>query len=368
VKVIIAGGGTGGHLMPALAIADAISAARPDVEVVLVGARRGVEAQLLPKRRYRFHLLPAEPLYRKQWWRNWRWPWLSLSLLARCFAVLRAERPAFVVGTGGYASGPFLFAASAMGIPIALQEQNAFPGLTTRLLARRARQVHLGFPEGASHLKPGPGTAVYNFGNPITPPQPTDRAVARQRLDIRTDARVVLVMGGSQGARGINQAIAGMLDEDLWRETTLLWSTGQAHFETYRRYHRPPDRLVRPFWDPIAEAYAASDLVVARAGAMTIAELCAWGIPSILVPLPTAAADHQSANARALDVVGAAIHLPEADLSPEGLARLILELFTDRDRRHRMTALARARGQPNAARLIAEELLKGMSRELPQTA
>jgi UDP-N-acetylglucosamine--N-acetylmuramyl-(pentapeptide) pyrophosphoryl-undecaprenol N-acetylglucosamine transferase len=358
VKVIIAGGGTGGHLMPALAIADAISSARPDIDVVLVGAQRGVEAQLLPRRRYRFHLLPAEPIYRKQWWRNWRWPWLGVNLMTRCLAVLRAERPAFVVGTGGYASGPVLFSALTLGIPIALQEQNAFPGLTTRWLARRARQVHLGFPEGARFLKPGPQTQVFNYGNPITPPQATDRSAARSRLQIRGDARVVLVMGGSQGARGINLAVAGLLDQELWGEATLLWSTGQVHFENYRAYHRPPDRLVRPFWDPIAEAYAASDLVVARAGAMTIAELCAWGLPSVLIPLPTAAADHQTANARALEAAGAAIHLPERDLSPRLLGETIQQLFIDRERRSQMAAKARERGQPDAAARIAGELLK----------
>jgi UDP-N-acetylglucosamine--N-acetylmuramyl-(pentapeptide) pyrophosphoryl-undecaprenol N-acetylglucosamine transferase len=167
-------------------------------------------------------------------------------------------------------------------------------------------------------------------------------------------------MGGSQGARGINQAVAGTLDRDLWGHATLLWSTGPGQFERYRSYHHPPERLVRPFWDPIAEAYAASDLVVARAGAMTIAELCAWGLPSVLIPLPTAAADHQTANARALDAVGAAIHLAESDLSPEVLGRLIQELFTDRERRQRMTSAARGRGRPDAARLIAEELLRGM--------
>ncbi|MBI4502634.1 MAG: undecaprenyldiphospho-muramoylpentapeptide beta-N-acetylglucosaminyltransferase [Gemmatimonadetes bacterium] len=360
MKVIIAGGGTGGHLMPALALADALVAVRADVEVVLVGAQRGVEAQILPKRRYRYQLLPSEPIYRRQWWKNYRWPLLAWRLLSQCRALLDAERPAFVVGTGGYAAGPMLYGAWRRGVPIALQEQNALPGITTRWLARAARQVHLGFPEVARSLRVGRQTAVYTFGNPITPPLPTDRAVARSRLGIRADARVVLVMGGSQGARAVNQAVAGMLDANLLSDVCLLWSTGPAWFEANRKYHHPPERLVRPFWDPVAEAYAAADLVVARAGAMTTAELCAWGLPSVLVPLPTAAADHQTANAKALDAAGVALYLPESQLTPESLARRIHELLTDPDRRNRMSAAARARGQPDAAKRIAEALLQGM--------
>ena len=358
MKVVIAGGGTGGHLMPALAIADALRALHGDVEPVIVGAQRGVEAKLLPKRRYRFHLVQAEPLYRRQWWKNVKWPWLAFRLLRQCRAILDAERPAFVVGTGGYAAGPILFAALLRGIPVALQEQNAFPGMTTRLFARRARQIHLGFPEAQGYLKPGSRTTVYHLGNPITSPQASDRAIARDRLGIRADARVVLVVGGSQGARAINEAVASMIERNLWGETSVLWSVGSNLFESYRRYHHPPDRLVRPFWDPIAEAYAAADLVVARGGAMTTAELCAWGLPSVLIPLPTAAADHQTANARALDQAGVAIHLPESKLTPENLGGRIHYLLTDRDARMRMTAAARARGQPDAARQIAAELLK----------
>jgi UDP-N-acetylglucosamine--N-acetylmuramyl-(pentapeptide) pyrophosphoryl-undecaprenol N-acetylglucosamine transferase len=358
VKVVIAGGGTGGHLMPALAIADALSAARSDVEPVLVGAKRGVEARLLPKRRYQFHLLSAEPIYRNQWWKNFRWPYLASRLALECFSVLQREKPAFVVGTGGYAAGPFLFMSWLQGTPIALQEQNALPGITTRLLSRRARQIHLGFPEGAKYLRAGTGTRIFEFGNPITPPQPADRAVARDRLGIRADARVVLIMGGSQGARAINRVVGELLGTGHLPDITLLWSTGPALFEENRRFHRPPERLVRPFWDPIAEAYAAADLVVARAGAMTTAELCAWGLPSILIPLPTAAADHQTANALALDAAGAAVHQPEAGLTGERLATIITELLLDRDRRNKMAKVARSRGQPDAAARIAAELLK----------
>lgn len=356
-SVLIAGGGTGGHLMPALALARALQAARPDVEPVLVGAERGVEATLLPTRPYRFHLLPAEPIYRRQWWRNGRWPLLLPRLWAACRRVLETERPAFVVGTGGYAAGPMLFAAARRGLPLALQEQNAYPGVATRWAARWARQVHLGFPEAERLLRLGPATEVFTLGNPIAPPQAQSRAAARAGLGLAAGDPVVLVMGGSQGSRAINAAVAGAIDEGRLAGMVLLWSTGAATHAQHAGRHAPPGVHVRPFWDPIAPAYAAADVVVARAGAMTLAELAAWGLPSILIPLPTAAADHQTSNAVAFADAGAAVHLPESRLSPRELGDALQGVLRDPARREAMAAAARARGRPDAADAIAERLL-----------
>ncbi len=361
-RIVIAGGGTGGHLMPALAIAAAISERGAGVEPVLVGARRGVEATLLPRRPFRFYLLSAEPLYRRAWWRNARWPATAWRLAGECRRVLRAERPAVVVGTGGYAAAPMLLAAWVSGIPLVLQEQNAFPGLTTRWFARRARQLHLGFPEAEQHLRPGPGTQVYHLGNPITPPRGAPaRADARAALGIPADARVVFAFGGSQGARRLNAVVAELVDAGRLDDVTLCWSTGEGNWEAYARYAAPPRRLVRPFWDPIAEAYAAADLAVARAGAMTTAELCAFGVPAVLIPLPTAAADHQTRNAEALAAAGAALHLPESALTADRLLEAVKSLLDDPSRASRMRAQALARGRPDAARRIAEATLGLMS-------
>ena len=359
MKVLIAGGGTGGHLMPALAIARALVELDPQVEPVLVGAQRGVEAELLPVRPYRHHLLPLEPIYRKSWWQNLRWPVIGWRALGACNSVLDTERPRIAVGTGGYASGPILFQAMRRGIPVAVQEQNALPGLATRWLARRARQVHLGFPEAARHLKPGPDTAVHSYGNPITPPPSPrpDRFAARHALGIEGESPVVMVMGGSQGARSINQAIRALLAAGGLGDVNLLWSTGQFTWEHFRIFDTPPTRQVRAWWDPIGEAYAAADLVVARAGAMTTAELCAWGLPAILIPLPTAAADHQTRNAEALAAAGAVIHLPDSQLSA-GVLRETLGDLLESDRLVEMGAASAARGKPEAAASIAAELLR----------
>jgi UDP-N-acetylglucosamine--N-acetylmuramyl-(pentapeptide) pyrophosphoryl-undecaprenol N-acetylglucosamine transferase len=344
--------------MPALALAAAIRELDRGVEPVLVGARRGVEATLLPRRPFRFHLLSAEPLYRRAWWRNARWPLAAVRLVLECRRVVRSERPAVVVGTGGYAAAPMLLTARMAGVPLVLQEQNAFPGITTRWFAPRARQVHLGFPEAEQYLKPGPGTRVYHLGNPITPPKDTpSRAAARAALGIPPDARVVFVFGGSQGARRLNAVTAELVDAGRLNDVTLCWSTGAGNWDALQHYHQPPRRLVRPFWDPIAEAYAATDVAVARAGAMTTAELCAMGIPAILVPLPSAAADHQTRNAEALAAAGAAVHLPEAGLTADGLWRAVHSLFDDPGKAHQIRELALARGRPEAARKIAEAIL-----------
>ncbi|MGH7658206.1 MAG: UDP-N-acetylglucosamine--N-acetylmuramyl-(pentapeptide) pyrophosphoryl-undecaprenol N-acetylglucosamine transferase, partial [Gemmatimonadales bacterium] len=170
--VIIAGGGTGGHLMPALAIAERIRALHPDIEPVLVGAVRGVEREILPKREFRFHLLPAEPIYRRQWWRNARWPMVFPRLMHEVRAVLDQERPAAALGTGGYAAGPLVWSAARRGIPCAIQEQNASPGIATRFLARRVSHMYLGVPEIRAALPPLPDTRLFDTGNPIVPPDP----------------------------------------------------------------------------------------------------------------------------------------------------------------------------------------------------
>lgn len=357
MRVLLAGGGTGGHLMPALAIAYGIREARPDVEPVLVGARRGIESAVLPGHPFRHHLLPLEPLYRRTWWRNFRWPFLLWPLARAIGRVLATERPAVVVGTGGYASGPVVWRAQRAGIPTALQDQNAFPGITTRWLARRARQVHLGFPEAKRHLRLGTGTLVYDFGNPIRPPEPTDRAAALRSVGVDTSRRTLFVVGGSQGALALNRVLAAVLERGLLPDVNVLWGTGHAHFARYEHLAAPGRVVIRGFFDPMAPAYAAADLVVARAGAMTVAELCAWGKPSVLVPLPTAAGDHQTANARALVAGGAATLLPERDLTAEALADLVRGLLRSPARLESLGRAARSRGRPNAARDIVSKIL-----------
>jgi UDP-N-acetylglucosamine--N-acetylmuramyl-(pentapeptide) pyrophosphoryl-undecaprenol N-acetylglucosamine transferase len=359
--VLIAGGGTGGHLMPALAIATALEQHAPAIEPVLVGASRGVEARLLPTRDFRFHLLPSEPIYRRTWWRNVRWPFVAGRLLRQIDRVFETEKPLAVLGTGGYASGPVVWWAARHRIPTAIQEQNAYPGLATRWLSRRVRHVYLGLPEARRLLRFGSRTQVFDTGNPITPPTPERRSAALARFGLEQRRPVVLVTGGSQGALAINRVVARWADGGGPRDASLIWVTGRGSHAEFARYHSPPRVQVVDFLDPMADAYAVSDLVVSRAGMITVAELCAWGLPSVLIPLPTAAADHQTHNARVLAEAGASCFLAQSELTPERLEEVVTRLLTDEPERSEMARRALARGRPNSAGEIVTNLLTLLS-------
>jgi UDP-N-acetylglucosamine--N-acetylmuramyl-(pentapeptide) pyrophosphoryl-undecaprenol N-acetylglucosamine transferase len=358
-RVFFAGGGTGGHLYPGLAIARALKLLRPDVEPFFIGARRGIERDILPTTEFPHILLDLHPLYRTKVWNNAKTvrgatgSWRALSRVAA------ERRPSAVVGTGGYASGIALAYAVVHRIPYALQEQNSYPGLTMRFFARWAREIYLGYPEGARYLKKGGHAAVVDTGNPIEPPpaRRPDRAASRRAWGLPpTGGRVLLVFGGSQGARAINAAVAdwlrsGARPSDLY----VIWATGKGTYDEFSSLE-VPGVAIRPYIAPMREAYAASDLAVSRAGAMGTAELCAWGIPALLVPLPTAAADHQSVNARTLAAAGAAIYIPQSDFTATRLDASLRELLTQPDELARLARGAAARARPNAALEIARRV------------
>ena len=365
--VLFAGGGTGGHLMPALAIADAMVAEDPSVEPFFVGAFRGVEAHVLPKRRWRHELLPFEPIYRAKWWKNFLLPVSAFRAMARLREIFNREQPVLAIGTGGYVSGPALWAASGRDIPIVIQEQNAFPGFATRRLASKAAQIHLGFPEAESFLTPGPETKVFDSGNPIVPPNevrsPATIAAAKTALGFDGRLPLVLVTGGSQGALGINRVVAQAVEERKWpADVQLLWQTGAATFEQFKALapagQRPVAIRIESFIDPMASAWSAADLVVARGGASTSADIAAWGLPSVVIPLPTSAANHQLKNAQALAEAGAAVLLEQRNLTVESLVTAVGNLLGDPAELADLAANARRRGRPFAAREIAREALR----------
>ncbi|HEU5040758.1 MAG TPA: UDP-N-acetylglucosamine--N-acetylmuramyl-(pentapeptide) pyrophosphoryl-undecaprenol N-acetylglucosamine transferase, partial [Gemmatimonadales bacterium] len=261
------------------------------------------------------------------------------------------------LGTGGYASGPVVWWATRRGVPAAIQEQNAYPGLATRLLSRRAQHVYLGLPEARRLLRFGRDTRVFDTGNPITPPTPERRADALRLFGLGGSRPVLLVTGGSQGALAINQAVAGWIASGGAEGLDVIWVTGRGTHEQFARHHRPPAVTVVDFLDPMADGYAVADLVVSRAGMITVAELCAWGLPSILVPLPTAAADHQTHNARVLAEAGASYLLRQDSLSAVSLGDTVARLLADRASLRAMAERARARGRPHAAAEIVSHLL-----------
>lgn len=362
--ILFAGGGTGGHLMPALAIADAMVRLDPRIRPFFIGSERGVEANVLPQRPWPYELLALQPIRRRQWWKNVALPLALYRVVRRVAELVASQRPGLVVGTGGYVAGPVVWTALRAGVPGLLQEQNAFPGIATRWLTPKVRQVHLGFPEARRFLRPGPQTQILDSGNPIQPPPSPkpDPASARSRLGLAPDRPTVLVVGGSQGALAVNLAVDAALAGGLWPAgVQLVWQTGSG---TYDRFASRDDHsrvLVRPFLDPVAEAYAAADLVVARAGAMTIAELCAWGLPAILIPLPTAAAGHQLTNARALADANAALLLEQRFATGKKLSETIVSLLSYPARMADIASAVRVRAHPDAADVIAASALRVLS-------
>jgi UDP-N-acetylglucosamine--N-acetylmuramyl-(pentapeptide) pyrophosphoryl-undecaprenol N-acetylglucosamine transferase len=369
VRVIFSGGGTGGHLYPALAIARALVRLAPEVTPLFVGAERGIEREVLPNTEFAHRLLPLHPLHRSK-------PWLigrTAAGLVRSWRLLAAEArlapPLMVVGTGGYASAAALAHARARGIPYLLQEQNGHPGMVTRMFAGGAREICLGYRQAELLLKPGRRTVISATGNPIDPPpEPRpSRAAARQRWGFPAEGGVVLlVSGGSQGARPLNEAVAAWVRAGLPEELFLIWGTGRGMHDSYATLGSHRVR-VEPYLSPIADAYAASELAISRAGALTLAELSAWGIPSIMVPLPAAAADHQTANAREVADDGAGVLLPQRELTAERLAAEISELVLDASHRARLARAAGLRARPRAAEDIARRILTHLDLKQHQT-
>jgi UDP-N-acetylglucosamine--N-acetylmuramyl-(pentapeptide) pyrophosphoryl-undecaprenol N-acetylglucosamine transferase len=368
-RILFAGGGTGGHLYPAIALAEAFLRRDPATEIFFVGARRGVEARVLPERGFPHELLPFEPIRRSRPWQNWRLLPAAVPSIGGLNRFFRSFRPQLVVGTGGYASGPAVALAVLGGVPTAVQEQNSYPGLTTRWLAGRVRQIHLAFPEARTHLRPGRRTEVFEHGNPISPPELSiDRAVARERFGLGAGF-VVLVVGGSQGARAINEALLADLRavaegrlHPRPRSLEILWATGPNQIDAVRTRLEGlgHDEWVHPvpYISDMTAALASADLAVSRAGAMSLAELTAWGIPAVLVPYPYAAANHQQHNAAALRDAGAARMITESDLLPGRLWAEIEELGSEEGARSALARRALERGRPDAADRIVAELVK----------
>lgn len=376
--VVFSGGGTGGHLYPALALASGIQSIRPGIRPFFVGARGGLEARILPDRGLEHLLLPVRGFRRGTILGNLG---VLAGLLRSLFPVGEAFlrlRPKMVVVTGGFAGGPAGLIAGLMGIPLALQEQNARPGITSRVLSRWARQIFLAFPE-AVDLLPGKAKARARVsGNPIRSPSHLGRPEARNRLGLLPGGRVVLVVGGSQGSRALNEVVLDLVRgiEDgtfqKQKDLQLLWGTGVTHSEGIQEelLQMGNPHWVHPwgYFEEMPVALDAADLAVCRSGAMTTSELLAWGLPSILVPLPTSAADHQARNAESLEKAGAAVHLPEKGLSGAGLWTSLDQLLGDPNRLRAMAESALKRGRPRATQEISRALVsllpvgRGMAR------
>jgi UDP-N-acetylglucosamine--N-acetylmuramyl-(pentapeptide) pyrophosphoryl-undecaprenol N-acetylglucosamine transferase len=360
-RVILAGGGTGGHLFPGIAVHEELKRREPELETLFVGTARGIETKVIPQLGERLECLDVGPLKgrtRTQLLKNV----LALPQAGyEAAKLVRSFRPSLVIGVGGYAAGPMVAAAAALGVPTALLEQNASVGLTNRLLARLVNRAYVSFEETVDSFPRG---VAHLVGNPVRRSFVAAGNMARMDPSgFEMRARRVLVIGGSQGARSLNQLVPEALaravrgSEVRGRPIEIVHQTGHSMCDAVRaRYEQlGVHATVTPFIDDMPRAYASAALVIGRAGATSLAEICAIGRPSILIPIPTAD-DHQWPNARALEQRGAAIALRESELTIEGLAQAVSRLLTQPEERRRMAEAARGLGRPDAAAAIVDDL------------
>lgn len=365
-RVIISGGGTGGHIFPAISIADTLRKRYPDIEILFVGAEGRMEMQRVPAAGYEIVGLPVEGFHRKQIWRNVSVLRKFARALVMARALVRSFAPDVVIGVGGYASAPTLKAAQSLSVPTLIQEQNSYAGVSNKLLARRANRICVAYPDMERFFRKD---KIALTGNPIRPQiefLTATRAEALAYFGFPQDVgEVVLIVGGSLGARTINESIASSLK--LWASSgaALIWQTGRLYQEQARLalVDYPGRYYCSAFIDRMDYAYLLADVVISRAGACSISELCLLGKPSILVPSPNVAEDHQTKNALALSSRGAAILIPDAE-AVERLSSVALELLADKTRRESLQVEILGLSEPRAAERIVDEVEQLCRKEL----
>ena len=360
LKVILAGGGTGGHIYPAIAIANEFRYRFQDSEILFIGTRKGLEKELVPRNNFSLEFISAKGLARGLRKELLFLPFYILKSLLESRALLRKYQPDIVVGTGGYVSLPLVLMASLLGKRTLIQEQNSYPGISTRILALFANRVCLSYQDSTSYFPLKRKLRV--LGNPIRKEIVSgNREDGLKKFDLKPDKKTVFIFGGSQGSRRINQSIKeGISYLEQAKNIQLLWQTGSKDFEEIRDIMKGANvaSTVLPFIQDMSSAYAVSDLLVCRAGALTLAEVTACGKPSILIPYPFATADHQRYNAMSLKEKGAAEVILEKDLKEENLAIQIVKLLKNENSLMEMSKNARSLAKPLATSEIVNEMEK----------
>lgn len=360
---MVTGGGTGGHIFPAIAIADELKKRFPGTSIQFVGGSTGMETSIVPKAGYPFHGLNITGIYRrltlKNIIRNLSVPYKALNTYWAAKELLKQFRPDFVVGTGGYASFPLVYAAQRAGIPTFLNEQNAYPGLVNRLLGKKAKKVLLGNPDAKADLK---GANCVFTGNPIRNELRTGiKSNGIIRFDLEPNKPVILVLGGSLGARTLNQALAAELQALKDADVQVVWQCGGLYYGNLKSVVAGYDNIkLLPFIDNMADAYAVADLVVCRAGALTISELVELKKPALIVPSPNVAEDHQTRNAMSLVAKGAA-HLMPDDKAVKNLVPTAIRLLKDPAAMERLRNNLALLPQTQAAAAIVNEIIASLA-------
>lgn len=359
-KVIISGGGTGGHIFPAIAIANALKKREPDTDILFVGAKGKMEMEKVPAAGYPIEGLWISGLQRKLTLKNLSFPFKVISSLAKAKKIINSFKPDVVIGVGGYASGPTLRAATKKRIPALIQEQNSFPGITNKLLAKDVSRICVAY-DGMEKFFPE--YKIVKTGNPVRQnvieiEGKSDDAYEFFKLDKKK--KTILVVGGSQGALSINKAIHKYLDLIIENEFQIIWQTGNYYFDTANEATKNlKEKGIRTieFIDRMDFAYAVADVIISRAGAIAISEICAVGKPTIFIPLPTAAEDHQKKNALALVEKKAALMIENNEVINQ-LGKAILDLANNKEKQSQLSANLLKLAITNADERIVDEILK----------
>jgi len=366
LKVLFAGGGTAGHINPGLAIAKYIREKNPGSEIVFVGTQKGLETSLVPREGFELKLIRVKGFKRKISFDTVISIKELFTGLNEARKIVKDFKPDLVVGTGGYVCGPVVFSAAMKKIPTLIHEQNAYPGVTNRILSRFSQVTAISFKESEKYFKSSKKLLL--TGNPVRGEMlQVNRASARKKLGIDKDTPLVVIFGGSRGAQSVNLTVAQMLKENIKGEPfKVIFATGDKQhdkiIETIQGVHLPSVEIV-PYIFDMANTMAAADLVVCRAGAITISELTALGIPSIMIPSPYVTANHQEHNANALEKQGAAKVILEKDLTSDSLYKEILSLIEDKSSLKKMSVNAGKVGIKDATEKIYVELIKLMRKK-----
>jgi UDP-N-acetylglucosamine--N-acetylmuramyl-(pentapeptide) pyrophosphoryl-undecaprenol N-acetylglucosamine transferase len=359
-RVIISGGGTGGHIFPAIAIANALKKLDAATEILFVGANGRMEMEKVPAAGYKIIGLDIQGIQRGSIIKNLAFPFKLIGSVTKSLAIIKDFKPDAVVGVGGYASGPLLYAAQMRGIPTLIQEQNSYAGITNKWLGKKANKICVAF-DGMEKFFPA--GKIIKTGNPIRKDSvdiANKRMPALELLKLAADKKTILVTGGSLGAGTLNKSIMAGLDKIIATDVQVIWQTGKFYYKGIieklgENYH--PNICIMEFLNRMDLAYAAADVIISRAGAGTIAELCVVKKPVILVPSPNVAEDHQTKNALALVETNAAAFIPDRD-AEQKLVDRALELLNDKETQQKLSNNIGKLAMPNADEVIAKEVIQ----------
>jgi UDP-N-acetylglucosamine--N-acetylmuramyl-(pentapeptide) pyrophosphoryl-undecaprenol N-acetylglucosamine transferase len=355
-KFLISGGGTGGHIYPAIAIANALQKKYPDAEFLFVGAKDKMEMEKVPAAGYTIKGLWISGFQRQLTIKNLMFPFKLISSTLKAFGIVRNFKPTIAIGTGGFASGPTLFAAARKGIPTLIQEQNSYPGITNKLLSKNAKKVCVAYDRLERFF---PKEKIIKTGNPVRQDllnTSEKRTEALSFFNLEKGQKTLLVLGGSLGARRVNHLIEEQLPLFDKMKVQVLWQCGKLYFEEYKKYSELNNIQVFEFIREMDFAYAAADMIISRAGASSVSELCIVGKPVIFIPSPNVAEDHQTKNAKSIVDENAALMIAEKNL--DGFEDLFVGLVSDENRQKELSKNIKSLALPNATDSIVNEIEK----------